>query len=140
MAAASNPTPRRDAREAGFTLIELMTVIAIVAILGAIALPQYRQAIIQAKESALKEDLARFRDVIDQYQADKGKYPESLQKLVDDGYLRVIPRDPITQGTDWVTESEKIDAENPGVDNPGISDVHSASDEVSTIGTRYSEW
>src|SRR6266571_4340267 len=88
-------------REAGFTLIELVVVVSIIAILAAIALPQYKAAIVQSKEAVLREDLYRLRDLLDQYWSDKGKYPESLDALVADGYLRAVPLDPMTGAADW---------------------------------------
>jgi general secretion pathway protein G len=102
-------------------------------------LPQYKVAIIQAKEATLREDLYRFRDLIDQYQADKGKYPASLEALVQDGYLRKIPEDPITKLPDWQVVYEELDPDRPG-DTPGIVDVKSSAEEVSLSGTPYNEW
>jgi general secretion pathway protein G len=128
-----------DRRAAGFTLIELITVIAIVGILAAIALPQYRTAIIQAREAVLMENLFHLRDLIDQYYADKGRYPASIQALVEDGYLKRLPEDPITRGTDWVEVAAEPDTDRPD-DQPGIVDVKSASEEMSTRGTAYNEW
>jgi general secretion pathway protein G len=129
--------PRRGA-QAGFTLVELITVIAIIGILAAIALPNYRIAILQAKEAALTEDLFRLRDLIDQYYVDKGKFPASLEALVEDGYLRVIPEDPITRGPDWQTVDAEPEPDSS--ESPGIRDVHSASAALSAGGTPYSEW
>jgi len=128
----------RDSRS-GFTLIELVVVVSILGILVGIALPNYKSAIIQAKEAVLREDLYRFRDLIDQYQADKGRYPESLEALVAEGYLRKIPTDPFTRQADWQEVPAEPDPENPD-DPAGIYDVHSASQELSSTGSPYSEW
>jgi general secretion pathway protein G len=129
----------RARRSDGFTLIEVMTVIAIIGILVGIALPNYRQAILQSKEAVLREDLFRFRDLIDQYYADKGKYPASLDALVEDGYLRKMPVDPITGLADWEAVFADPDPDNPG-ESPGVFDVRSASPGTSLSGTPYHEW
>ena len=124
--------------ESGFTLIELITVVFLIAVLAGIALPNYKQAIIQSKEAVLREDLYRFRDLIDQYYADKGRYPASLAALADDGYLRKLPNDPFTQQADWVEVPAEADPDSS--EPPGIYDVHSASEQTSLNGAPYSEW
>ncbi len=129
----------RTSREGGFTLLELITVVMIVGILAAVALPNYKAAINQAKEATLKQDLFLFRDIIDQYYADKGRYPASLEDLAKDGYLRRLPNDPITGAADWEVVPAEPDPDNP-TETPGIYDVHSASTATSSAGTPYNEW
>jgi general secretion pathway protein G len=126
--------------EAGFTLIELLIVIAIIGIISGIAVAQMRTAPIRAKEAVLKEDLFALRDVIDQYFADKGKYPESLDTLIEDGYLRKIPVDPFTQSAEtWETvQAEATDEDTEGAG--GIIDVKSGADGTALDGTRYQDW
>jgi general secretion pathway protein G len=126
-------------RQAGFTLLELMVVITILGVLVAVALPSYRNAVVQAREAVLRQDLFVFRDLIDQYQADRGRYPESLEALVEAGYLRKIPVDPITQRADWVVIEAEPDPANPG-EVTGIFDVRSAAPGTSLAGTPYGEW
>ena len=133
------PEVSRARRQLGFTLIELMTVTFIVSVLAAIALPQYKNAIRHSQEAVLRENLYRMRDLIDQYYADKGKYPASLETLVEEGYLRKIPKDPLTGQPDWQTELAEMDPDNPG-ETPGIYNVKSASPETSLSGSAYAEW
>ncbi|MEK7800014.1 MAG: prepilin-type N-terminal cleavage/methylation domain-containing protein [Acidobacteriota bacterium] len=138
--------PTGDARlqsprgERGFTLIELLIVIAIIGIIAGIAVAQLRTTPQRAREAVLKEDLYAIRDVIDQYFADKGKYPESLDALVEDGYLRRLPVDPITESAEtWQTvQAEATDEDTEGAG--GIIDVKSGADGQSLDGTSYSDW
>ena len=130
---------RTGSGQGGFTLIEMITVVAIMSILVAIALPNYKVSIIQSKESVLREDLYRFRDLIDQYYADKGRYPESLEVLVTDGYMRKLPLDPMTNQANWELVPAEPDPDNPE-EQPGVYDVHSASEQTSMAGTPYNEW
>jgi general secretion pathway protein G len=127
-------------RPRGFTLIELLIVMAIIGILASIAALQLRQTPIKAKEAALKHDLFVMRDVIDQYFADKGKYPESLETLVEEGYLRKIPFDPFTESdATWQVEFAEASDDDPGAAG-GIIDVHSGSPGTALDGSRYSDW
>ncbi len=123
----------------GFTLLELMIVISILVILAMLAMTQYNKSVLAAKEATLREDLYQMNRMIDQYAADKGKLPQSLEELVQAGYMRDIPIDPITEQRDWQTEF----GDDPGsTDNAqGIIRVRSASNDTSSDDqTRYSEW
>jgi general secretion pathway protein G len=124
----------------GFTLIELMIVISIILTLIAIAVPMYQQAVIRAKEAVLRQDLKTMRDQIDNYTMDKEKAPQSLQDLVEAGYLRKIPKDPFTNSTEtWQAESSDT-LQSLDQTEPGITDVHSGSNETGSDGTPYSSW
>ena len=124
----------------GFTLIEMIIVISIIAILVAIAVPIYTQHLRHAKEAVLKEDLYSIRSSIDQYTQDKNKAPQTLQDLVSAGYLRVIPVDPFTGSADsWQAVQEDLVTALDQT-QPGITDVHSGSELTSTEGTAYSSW
>jgi len=129
-------------RRRGFTLIELLVVIAIIGILTAIALPNLAKTPIRAKEAALRQDLYTFRTCIDQYFADKGRYPESLQSLVTERYIRKIPVDPFTKSADtWQLTMEEPDASDTSSEHPpGIIDVTSGSKAISLDGTAYNTW
>jgi general secretion pathway protein G len=130
---------RRPGRERGFTLIELLIVVALIGILATLVIPTLKDTPRKAKEAVLKEDLYTLRDVLDQYFSDKGKYPQDLQTLVDEGYLRAIPVDPFTKSADtWQTETASVEEDSEGTG--GIYDVHSGSSESALDGTTYSEW
>ncbi len=130
--------PNRKKR--GFTLIELMIVISIILILVSISIPIYTNSVIHSKEAVLKDDLFTMRSVIDQYTLDKQKAPQSLQDLVSAGYLRSIPKDPLTGSADtWQTTSDDT-IMDPNQSQPGITDVHSGASGVSTEGTAYASW
>ncbi len=131
---------RRARTERGFTLIEMLIVVAIIGIIAGIAVAQFQHTPQKAKEATLKEDLFVLRDVIDQYFTDKGKYPESLQSLVDDGYMRKIPVDPITGSSEsWQADHAEASDEDPDATG-GVIDVHSGSEGTALDGSRYKEW
>jgi len=119
-------------------VLELMIVISIIIILASVALPQYQKTIMHARETVLHDDLFKMRSLIDQYAADKGKLPQSLDDLVSAGYMRELPKDPITDNKDWVIATGDDPYSTQG--GTGITDVHSASGDVSSEGTPYSEW
>ena len=122
----------------GFTLLELMIVISILIILVSVALPQYQKTTMHARETMLRYDLDTMRKLIDQYSADKGKLPQSLDDLVSAGYMRDVPKDPITDNKDWTIETGDDPYSTEG--GTGVTNVHSSSSEVSTDGTPYREW
>ena len=126
--------------ERGFTLIELLVVISLIMILASIALSQYRNSVLYAREAALRSNLFQMREAIDQYYADKARYPESLEALVSEGYLRAVPNDPFTNSnTTWQTTPAEP---QPGVlsTSPGIYDVKSGAEGIALDGSRFSDW
>ena len=134
----------------GFTLIELIVVVTIIGILAAVAVSNVRFAQQKAREAALRDDLFEMRKAIDNYYADKQKYPDSLQTLVSDHYLRRLPSDPITMHADWVEVQQTTDPNDPtAVDTsssntsqttPGIIDVHSNAPGTGLDGTQFKDW
>jgi general secretion pathway protein G len=130
-------------RSEGFTLIEMVIVFALIGILVGLGLPQYKYSLTKARESVLRENLFQIRKQIDLYYQDKGKYPASLQALVQDGYLRTMPVDPVTKSsTTWVEVRETPSPEEYVLpETLGVIDVHSGSDQKSPIdGTPYNTW
>ena len=130
----------RKEQESGFTLMELMIVMMIIGILTTLAIPNFKAAIKSAREAVLKEDLRIMRTAIDSYTMDKQKAPQSLDDLVQDGYLKVIPKDPMTESREsWVTDvSDSLHTLDQT--DPGIDDVHSGSQETGSDGQAYSTW
>ena len=131
---------RMKKQDAGFTLVELMIVMAIIGVLAMVAVPSYISAIKHAREAVLKEDLHTLRAAIDSYTMDKQKAPQSLDDLIQDGYLKAVPDDPMTKSsTTWVTDStdsmHSLDQTDPGID-----DIHSGSDETGSDGQPYNTW
>lgn len=124
----------------GFTLIELMIVITIIGILAAIAVPNYQWGLVRAREAVLREDLYSIRSTIDQFYADQGKFPDSLQEMVDKKYLRSIPKDPFTKSSEtWVVVAPPP-ADSGQVIQGAVYDVHSGSDRIGSDGVIYNEW
>jgi general secretion pathway protein G len=131
---------RVEGSRRGFTLIELLVVMTLIVVIAGIGLATYSTSITKSKEAVLKEDLFRMRDAIDQYHADKGSYPASLESLVSEGYMRRVPEDPFTSSsTTWQTTPAEFDPTNPTAD-VGIFDVKSGSDQTALDGSRYSDW
>ncbi len=124
----------------GFTMIEVLVVVTLIVILASMGMVQYKNSVTRAQEAVLKENLFRMRDAIDQYYADKSKYPQGLSDLVSDGYLREIPDDPMTKSKDtWTTTQAEPDPNNPA-SQAGVYDVKSGSDRLALDGTRYADW
>jgi general secretion pathway protein G len=130
---------RRQGGE-GFTLVELMVVLAIIMILAVVAVPAYEAAIRQAREAVLREDLHTMRVAIDSYTADKQKAPQSLDDLVQEGYLKAIPEDPMTHSKETWTTDQSSDLHSTDQTDPGIDNVHSGSQDQGTDGQPYSAW
>jgi general secretion pathway protein G len=130
---------RRTGRSAGFTLLEMMIVIIIMGVLMSIALPIYNTSLVRSREAVLRQDLFTLRSLISQYTLDKQKAPQSLDDLVQGGYIKTIPKDPMTNETNWEVVQEDI-LLTVDQQDPGISDVHSASSATATDGTAYSSW
>jgi general secretion pathway protein G len=132
--------PARFRRSHGFTLIEMLVVMTIIVVLASVGLIAYRSSVQRGREAVLKEDLYRLRDAIDQYYADKGKYPADLNELVSTNYIRRIPVDPITGSAEtWQPVQAEADPNNPTVE-PGINDVKSGSEAAAMDGTNYADW
>jgi general secretion pathway protein G len=129
----------RTGRSSGFTLLEMMIVMIIMGILISIALPIYNQSVVRAREAVLRNDLFELRKLISQYTLDKQKAPQSLDDLVQGGYIKIIPKDPMTNEANWEVVQEDVlltvDQQDPGID-----DVHSASSATASDGTAYSSW
>ncbi|HSY73756.1 MAG TPA: type II secretion system protein [Alloacidobacterium sp.] len=133
-------TAKTMRRQDGFTLVELMVVMLIISVLAAIAIPAYIASLRNAREAVLKEDLHVMRQAIDSYVMDKEKGPQSLDDLVQAGYLKEVPTDPMTHSNStWVTATSDV-LESVDQSDPGINDVHSGSDEQGTNGQPYSSW
>jgi general secretion pathway protein G len=140
LAPTSNRGPRTSNLEAGFTLLELLVVMTIIAILAAIAVPSYIKSVQRANEAVLKEDLYVLRRAIDSYTVDKQQAPQSLDDLVSSGYIREIPKDPFTHQRDWITDSSGMLASIDQSDSGGIDDVHSAMQKTALDGSSYNTW
>lgn len=127
-------------RSAGFTLIELMVVMAIIVILAGIGVALYTNSVTRSKEAVLKQDLFRMRDAIDQFYADRSEYPPSLEALVGERYLRAVPVDPFTNSVDtWQVTFAEPDPGNPSAD-VGVFDVKSGAEQTGIDGTLYADW
>jgi general secretion pathway protein G len=133
---ARRPKTRRSA---GFTLLEMMIVMIVMAILVSIAVPIYQTSLTKSREAVLRQDLFTLRSLISQYTLDKQKAPQSLDDLIQGGYLKVIPKDPMTNEPNWEVVQDDV-LLSVDQQDPGINDVHSASSATATDGTAYSSW
>jgi general secretion pathway protein G len=135
-----NTIAARVRQSRGFTLIEMLIVMTLIVVLASVGLIAYQSSVRRGREAVLKEDLYRMRDAIDQYYADKGKYPTDLNELVTSSYIRRIPVDPITNSAEtWQTVQAEPDPNNPTVE-PGINDVKSGSEAAAIDGSNYADW
>jgi len=140
LSASAADAPITRPAEQGFTLIELMIVMTIISLLAAIAIPSYVNNIRRAKEAVLREDLHTMRTAIDSYTVDKQKAPQSLDDLVQAGYLKTMPKDPITDRTDTWLPVQEDSLMSLDQTEPGIDDVHSGAQQTASDGTSYSTW
>jgi len=132
--------PARLRRMRGFTLIEMLIVMTLIVVLASVGLIAYQTSVRRGREAVLKEDLYRMRDAIDQYYADKGKYPTDLNELVSTNYIRRVPVDPMTNSAEtWQTVMAEPDPSNPSAE-AGITDVKSGAENAAIDGTNYNEW
>jgi general secretion pathway protein G len=131
---------RKNSKIRGFTLIELMIVMSLILILVSIAVPVYSQSVLRARESVLRQNLFTLRSLISQYTLDKQKAPQSLDDLLQAGYIRIIPNDPMTTKPDWTVDQEDSTIMSLDQQESGIDDVHSSSGGMSSDGTAYSSW
>ena len=132
--------PRKSLRESGFTLLELIIVMTIIAILAGIAIPAYLRNVRAAKEAVLKADLHVMRNAIESYTVDKAQAPQSLQDLVQAGYLKSMPVDPMTHSTEWGLRSNQDDADSDSFGGQNVFDVYTKSQGTALDGTKYSTW
>ena len=139
VASTSNQQPATS-NQSGFTLIELIIVMSVIAILTLIAIPSYVRNVQRAKEAVLKEDLRVLRTAIDSYTVDKQQAPQSLNDLVQAGYIREIPNDPITNQNDWVPDRSNLLSSIDQTDSGGIDDVHAGAQRKALDGSSYSTW